>query len=378
MKTITSIVLNNFKNDSRVLKTNISLQNNGYAVQVVAILEDGVQEFEKVQEISVHRMKLVSKNWSKNKIIQLLKYFEFLYRVVKKYKSSDILHCNDLNALPIGVVIKKFFNKDVKIVYDAHEHESYRAGYSKTMQVLSRWLEGKLIKYADKVITVSYSIADDYAKMYNIDKPALVLNCPFYKIIKKKDIFREKFNIPKDDIIMLYQGGLSENRGILEFAELINNKKGVSYVIMGYGDLETKVKKYCKSSNNVYFHEAVSPDVLLNYTCSADIGICIENNICKSWDYALPNKMFEYMVSGLVVFVGGLSEMIAFVKKYDVGFVIENLSDKEKFNIQIEQIIKDYNIKLRNVKIQAKEFNWQNQEKILLKVYKDLYDIETV
>jgi len=38
-------------------------------------------------------------------------------------KKSDISHCNDLNALPVGVVVKKFFNKNVKIVYDAHGYE---------------------------------------------------------------------------------------------------------------------------------------------------------------------------------------------------------------------------------------------------------------
>ena len=372
LKKVTSIVLNNFKNDSRVLKTNISLQNSGYEVQVVAILEDGVKEFETVQNISVHRMKLKSKNWSKNKLIQLVKYFEFLYRTVKQYKNSDILHCNDLNALPIGVAIKLFFNKNVKIVYDAHEHESYRAGYSKTMQVLSRWWEGKLIKHADKVITVSYSIADDYEKMYNILKPALVLNTPFYKEIEKKDIFREKFHIPKDDVIFLYQGGLGKHRGILEFAQFINNKKNISYVIMGYGELEKEIRMFSNNSRNVYFHEAVTPKVLLDYTSSADIGICIEEPICKSWEYALPNKLFEYMICNLPVIVGGLSEMINFVKDNDTGFIIEDIYDLSKFDKQLDNIVKTYKEKLPNVKAKAKEFNWQTQEEVLIKLYRDL------
>lgn len=34
MKVVTSIVFNNFKNDSRVLKENISLQSAGYKVKV--------------------------------------------------------------------------------------------------------------------------------------------------------------------------------------------------------------------------------------------------------------------------------------------------------------------------------------------------------
>ena len=377
MKKVISIVLNNFKNDSRVLKENISLQNNGYEVQVIALWEDGLKEFEKIQNISVHRVRLVTKNWSKNKLVQLIKYFEFLYKVVKKYKNADILHCNDLNALPIGVVIKLFFNQDIKIVYDAHEHESYRAGYGKIMQVLSRWWEGKLIKYADKVITVSYSIADDYEKMYNIPKPALVLNTPFYKEIEKKDIFRKKFNIPEDDVIFLFQGGLSDKKWILEFAELINGIKGVSYVIMGYGYLEPKIKDFCSKSDNVYFHEAVPPEVLLDYTSSADIGLCMEEKVAKSWDYSLPNKIFEYMICGLPIIVSDIPpEMKNFILKHDVGFVFEDIYNNKRFKPQLENIIQTYKTKIPNIKIKAKEFNWQTQEKVLIALYKDLDNVK--
>jgi glycosyltransferase involved in cell wall biosynthesis len=374
---VASIVLNNFKNDSRVLKTNISLQNAGYDVQVVALWEDGVEEFETVQNIPVHRMKLVSKNWSKNKLVQLIKYFEFLYRSVKEYRNNDVFHCNDLNALPVGVVIKLFFNKKAKIVYDAHEHESYRAGYSEKMQKISRWLESKLIKYADKVITVSYSIADDYEKMYNIPKPALVLNAPFYKKVEKKNIFREKFNIPKDDIIFLYQGGLGKHRGILEFANIVKNKKSMSYVVMGYGELEEKIQELAKNSQNIYFHKAVSPDILLNYTSSADIGVCIEEPICKSWDYALPNKLFEYMLSGIPVIVGGLSEMINFVQKQDIGFILKNIYNTESSYKELEKISKEYQNKLVNIEKKAHLFSWQVQEKVLISLYKDLDNVKS-
>uniref|UniRef100_UPI002B2442DE glycosyltransferase n=1 Tax=Aliarcobacter butzleri TaxID=28197 RepID=UPI002B2442DE len=120
---IISLVLNNFKNDSRVLKENISLQKAGHKVKVVALYEEPLKEYENVQNIPVHRIKLKTRSWSKHKLIQLLKYFEFIYKVVKQYKNSSIIHCNDLNTLPIGVIIKKFFNKDTKIVYDAHEYE---------------------------------------------------------------------------------------------------------------------------------------------------------------------------------------------------------------------------------------------------------------
>jgi glycosyltransferase involved in cell wall biosynthesis len=171
-----------------------------------------------------------------------------------------------------------------------------------------------LIGYADVVITVSPSIADEYVLMYGIKRPALVLNAPEYKEVEKRDIFREKFGISKECKIFLYQGGLSPKRGILEFARYIDGRENLAYVIMGYGVLEDEIKEFAKSSENVFFHEAVPPDVLLEYTSSADIGICIEEPICRSWDYALANKLFEYLMVGLDVVVGGVSEMKRFVK----------------------------------------------------------------
>ncbi|NPA87546.1 MAG: glycosyl transferase, partial [Epsilonproteobacteria bacterium] len=52
------LVLNNFKNDSRVLKEAISLKNGGFDVKVVALWEDGLKEFDNVSGIPVHRVKL--------------------------------------------------------------------------------------------------------------------------------------------------------------------------------------------------------------------------------------------------------------------------------------------------------------------------------
>jgi phosphotransferase system HPr-like phosphotransfer protein len=66
--------------------------------------------------------------------------------VKKVFQNENILHCNDLNALPAGVIIKKFFNKNIKIVYDAHEYETEINGLSGIQKTLTKLLEKSLIK----------------------------------------------------------------------------------------------------------------------------------------------------------------------------------------------------------------------------------------
>lgn len=375
MKKVTSIVLNNFKNDSRVLKENISLQKAGYEVQVVALHEEPLAEFEEVQNIPVHRVKLKSRGWSKNKVIQLLKYFEFIYKVVKQYKQSDIFHCNDLNSLPIGVLVKKFFNRDAKIVYDAHEYETELNGLKDVQKKLVKWLEKRLIKYADKVITVSDAIADEYVRLYYIEKPALVLNTPPYKVIKKKNIFRETLCIKEEQTIFLYQGGLSRGRGIeilLEAFKSLQNTNAV-IVFMGYGPLESLIQVASKEYKNIYFHQAVAPDVLLDYTCSADFGFLFYENTCLNHYFCSPNKMFEYLMAEIPVIVSNLYEMKRLVESNKIGTVAkENTPDGLKEAIE-EAVRLDKQELQANIQKLKNIYNWEEQEKILLEVYRNLY-----
>jgi len=373
-KNICAIVLNNFTNDSRVLKENISLQNAGYSVGVVSLHESPLEEFEDIQKIPVHRVKLKSRGWSKHKLVQLLKYIEFAYCVIRKYKNSHILHCNDLGALPIGVIIKKYFNRHISIVYDAHEYETEIYGLNGLEKKLKQMLEKWMINYADKVITVSDSIANEYANMYNIEKPSLVLNTPPYKDIQKKDIFRETLGIKDEQAIFLYQGGLFSGRGlevIIEtFKQLVNDNNVI--VFMGYGPLETFIKNVSKKYTNIYFHPAVFPDVLLEYTSSADFGISTIKDSCLSYRYCLPNKLFEYFMAGIPVIVSNLYEMKKIVQNYGVGIVskentVQGLEDAIKEVVKLNQ--DDLNNNIQKVK---KIYNWEEQEKMLLKVYKEL------
>ena len=214
MRSVASIVLNNFLNDSRVLKEAISLRNNNYKVCVVALHENDLAEEEKIDDILVRRVKLFSRNWSKSKFVQIFKYFEFLYKACHLVKKNDIIHCNDLKALPVGFLVKTFFNSQVKIVYDAHEYESEINGYSHFERRASYYLEKLFIKKANVVFTVSFSIANEYKRIYNIDKPLIILNAPPYKEIikvnKTHNLFRNKFNINDDQKIFISQGGLSK------------------------------------------------------------------------------------------------------------------------------------------------------------------------
>jgi len=369
---VANLVFNSFVNDSRVLKESISLANGGYDLEVIAHLDKDLNRHEYRDGFTIRRFSYLNRDEKKSIFSKLGAYIKYIQQSVKHCKNFDILHCNDLDTLPIAYIIKRFYNKNIKVVYDAHEHETERHHQSDFDKKFLKIVERFFLKSVDSVITVSESIADDYAKIYNIEKPVVVYNAPHKLEISKQDIFRDKFNIPKDNIIFLYQGGLQPRRGILEFFDLVRNKKNISYIIMGFGELKEEILELAKKEENLYFLDAVSPDVLLEYTSSADIGVCIEENLCKSWDLALPNKMFEYQMVGLPVIVSGLFELKKFILEKDTGYVIEDIFNHEEFDLLFPKIVATYRDKYANIKKVKEVYNWQEQEKKLLEIYRNL------
>ncbi len=377
MKKAVSIVMNNFKNDTRVLKEAITLKNNNFDVKVLA-LHDGkssLKEYDNVSGIDVHRVILKTKNLPKSLAYQLLKYCEFFYKTVKECKNADIIHCNDLQPLPIASVAKLFSFGKTKIVYDAHEYETEVKGLTGIRKSLAKILESFLIKSVDKMITVNDSIAEKYVEMYGINKPYIVLNSPNKLVcVKKNNIFREKFNIPKEHKIFLYQGGFSKGRGIEILLETFANIdiENVCIVFMGYGELEDKIKEYAGKYKNIFYHEAVTPQVLLNYTVSADYGIILYNNICLNNYYCLPNKFFEYSMVGLPVICSNFPEMNRLANKYQIG-VSAAPDDMNSIISAIKNIMtKDYVLLSQNSRNMALANSWEEQEKVLINLYKDL------
>ncbi len=374
MKRVVSIVTNYFEFDNRVLKEALSLKKNGFSPHIVALHIEGLKEHEIVKDIPVHRIKLRTKNWPKSSFFQLFKYLEFSLKIAFKYRKFNYFHCNDLDTLPIGVFVKVFLNRKIKVVYDAHEYETERNGMRKRDRKIARILEKALIKKANAVITVSNGIASEYVRLYGIPTPTVLFNCPYYTEIKNKNIFREVFNVNEETKIFLYQGAFEKNRGveliINAFKKLDNEKFAV--VFMGYGFFEKEIIDASEKHKNIYFHPAVSMDVLPQYTSSADFGFYLIGNDCLSYYLTIGNKLFEFFIAHIPVISYDLHDVSPLIEKNGIGLILKNESEESLINLinNIDDLSRT--IKHENFSVVNKEYNWGNQGEKLVKLYNTL------
>lgn len=369
---ITVLLFNDFTNDNRVFKECKTLVNNGYEVELIATAFDKTLPKEEVIEgFTIHRLGVGG--------FKLLPYNLFLFwiQIIFKYNKSRIFHCNDLYALPPAYFLK-IFNRDIKIVYDCHEHETEAQIYNgkKILKWLAQIFERLMIYSADEIICVSESIANDYVNIYDIEKPKLVLNSPSYINFKKENLFREELGIPKEKEIFLFQGKYMPGRGIDNlvevFEELEEKNKDIVLVFLVYGEGVEELRDRIKNNKNMYWHEKVPVSNYMKYVSSADWGIYLMENTCKNNDYALPNKVFDYVLGGLPVVVSNLTEIGNFVRSNKLGYVVDSNNKEEVVEIlsKIDKSTKKEFIP--NLKSIAKKYSWEEQEKVLVKIYNSI------
>ncbi|MDZ4824035.1 MAG: glycosyltransferase [Flavobacteriales bacterium] len=373
-KRVASIVLNPFVNDNRVYKIANSLQQNGFEVMVVALHKRDLPEREVKDGIPVHRIKLKSIGLKEgNDFYGLIKFIEFYYRIIKNYRRYDILHCNDLLGFVAGV-FTKITRPRIKLVYDSHEYQREVFRRNKTQKAIIWCFERLFISWAHAFITVGDGIAKEYQRLYKVKSPVLILNAPHLSNSIRTDILRMELGIPSSEKIFLYQGGLTVSRGMELLLEVFSELggSGCSIVFMGNGEFEGLIRSYCEKFSNIYFRPSVPYHQLVEYTASADYGIISTQNLCLNNFYCMPNKLFEYIQAEVPILTNNLYECKRIVAGENLGVVIEEYTSP-KLKDAIRKIVsvprEQFVVNLKRIK---KDYCWENEEKKLIHLYRNL------
>ena len=151
-------------------------------------------------------------------------------------------------------------------------------------------------------------------KNYPLKKPGPVVPAPL----------KEKYGIPADHQLFIYQGRLS--RGpiidllITLFRELPPHKH---IVFLGFGPLQQDVEALARTQPNIHFHPAVPFDQVPSITSAADVAFALFQDTCLSYHHVLPNKMLEALNAQVPVIASNLPDMAEEINAYQAGWLVE-------------------------------------------------------
>ena len=369
------IIANPFTHDSRVLNEAKSLVKAGFKITVLAW--DSYKEnalIEKRDGINIVRIR-------NTELSDLLHYgvirLPFWYRAAynkaielnKEYKFS-LVHCHDLTTLPIGIRLKKKIG--CPLIYDAHEIYVYMLRETEyPLNWLARyfiWKERKILKYADKIITVSEPLKEYFSSITN--KPVtIIMHCKPLQNVVYEHTNNNKFTI-------IYLGGLYESRSILRIIEIVKELPDVCYIIGGTG-LPTYVDKIrCKILNapNIYFVGQISEAEVLPMTKQADAVVCVVNPKDAYQRIGISNKIFEAMVCGRPILASKDTYIGELVDREKCGFALPYTKNDLKDAIVRLRDHTELREELGKNAMNAAigKYNWEKESEKLIEIYENI------
>ena len=232
----------------------------------------------------------------------------------------------DLFALAAAARIAKRCN--APLVYDMREF--YFAlgpleGKGMRQRILTAH-ERRHVKLVDDILVSGPLDAEIARSTFGLSyDPFVLYNTPPYRDAVTSPL-RARCGVSSDTCLAIYQGVVHHGRGIAPFLRAMRDMQDVPLAVVGDGparrDLEALARQLGVASR-VTWIGAVAYEDLHAYTCGADVGLCIIEPVSMSYEYALPNKLFEYMMARIPSLVTDLPALRAHVTQYPVAAIVD-------------------------------------------------------
>jgi len=375
-KRIVVSVISDLVTDQRVHKVCRTLQEGGYRVLLIGARRKGSLPLN-TRSYRARRIRMLfqKKVWF---------YGEFNLRLFFRllFTNGDIFLGNDLDVMPAVWLAATIRRKPV--VYDTHEYYlgmpelKGRDGVKRVWQRIESFLFPKL-RY---IYTICDSFCELYRKDYGTELKA-VRNVPYRELSGGEGVVLAseiESRLPRGKRFLLFQGaGINPERGVEELVLAMKYLDPADYhlVIVGGGDIFHIIKKMISDeqlSDRITILPKVPFEVLRAITRRADLGLSLDKPTNVNHIYGLPNKIFDYLHSGVPVLVSRLVELEKIVRKYEVGTFIDN-HEPQHIASCIEAVFSDP-VRLETWKRHTdkvrEELNWEREGQVVLEIFKQV------
>lgn len=377
---IAMLLANPFRPDPRVFKEAKSLDKSGYQVSIICW--DRKKEFppqEKIQGINIIRVQSVISTYGAGtkQLLKLPRFWKTALNCLEDLQ-PDVLHCHDLDTLPIGVIYKLYNKK--KLVFDAHEdYPALMRLYLPSILIkLLTLLELYLLMKVDKVIAASSELERKYRnnRGNNIRSIGNYPELDQFDEINQSDItyLKQEIGLHTDKSVVCYIGGFSRNRQIEALLTTSKNMPDTYFLLAGDGHQREMIEKHCHEYNNCYYLGWLDQNLVPIYTKLADIiYYCLKTDYLGK-KFSAPNTLFNAMAAGKPIIVNNIGDLGRITSETNCGIVIEDVSPdsiQECINYLKSKNNRDV---LGNAgRIAAKNYyNWSIAEKKLLDLYQEI------
>ena len=311
-----------------------------------------------------------------------LRDLEIAFAPVLDSLDADIIHVHDVYLMGTGVNAAwraRARGRDVRLVYDAREYVPGLAIQHPIEVCASADHEAEYIREFDEVLAVSEPIAEALQRKFELPRlPDMAYNVPLHADVDVDcHTVRDATGLGPDEKILVYSGGLHPTRGNHTIVEAVSAVEDLHLVVVartrgnGYVQRLERLAASLGMAERFHVVEFVAPDQVVHYLSGADLAIhsLVAGPLNHEW--ALPNKLFEYLFAGLPIVVSDCRCMKEFVEGNELGLSYRSEDPIDLARV-LEKVLLDLpryrNPERRRALIEG-EYSWQRQAERILASY---------
>jgi len=286
---------------------------------------------------------------------------------------ADIYHFHDPDLLPAGLALQR---KGERVIYDAHELLPASIRRRHYLPRPTRWVASHLIgmyerfvaKRLSAVVAATPVIADRLRQVQ--PRTELVANFPqMTEVNTEPPAWRTR------DSVVCYQGAISWERGLREMVAAVAQADSRLLLAGTFSD-----EMDCAAVRRLPGWEDVEelgtldkPELwAMMHRCRAGLVLF---HPCPNHTEAQPNKLFEYMASGIPVIASDFSYWRELIGRFDCCLFVDPL-DMKAITSAISWLLSNPDkaeaMGQRGSKAVREHFNWENEGGKLQALYDSL------
>jgi glycosyltransferase involved in cell wall biosynthesis len=297
-----------------------------------------------------------------------------------KAEGCDVLHCTS-NTAPVKTSIPLVITLH-DIIYLEGLKLSREGGtlYQRMGNIYRKWNVPKVVKKADKIVTVSHFEKKRIDKHFNFEnnEVEVVYNGVgehFTKITNKKDLesIRNKYKLPEKFLFFLGNTDPKKNtKNVLQAYSIYRKKtkEPLPLVMLDFG--EENLMNILESINAKDLRKHIQ---LTGYIINTDLPAIY--NLCEVFLYPSKRESFgipilEAMASGAPVITSNTSSMPEVAA--DAAYIVDP-ENPDSISLGIHRMITNQSLRDKNIEKgfkRASEFSWLNSARQMLKVYESI------
>ena len=372
---VVMMVVSDLRIDPRVEREARSLAAAGYIVEVIC-----PQTY-----VTIHFLHWSAASFMNDRPGYLA---DQIYQAALQFKPLAF-HSHDLSTAYAGLAAARVTGAN--LVVDFHEWFSenvhWDASVSKWLPYPDGWkqelqkLETRCLTEASATITVCDSIADAMVEELGGRRPIIVRNIPNLNAVPTKTYpsLKAQLGLPESAFVLLWQGGTGPTRLIEPIIQALEFAPRCTFVIRGpsldlFGkDYMELARKHGVKDRLILEGPVPSRDVTAAAR-GADAGIWTLPELCRNFTYALPNKLFEYIATGLPLLAANYPEARRLVTTHDVGLTFEPY-DPQSIAAAINRLVYEPDLRARfqaNTSVALTQLNADREWQKLVELYDHL------